>query len=185
MRSGDSIQGLGLVTLGLVASLALACGNNPLDAGRTGGAADAGTGGASAGTGGSGGASAGTGGAAGAGSGGAAGMGADGGAGNGGTGGSSIPPSSGVTGTKRLDALTTTEKQMFCDWSALHFGGYGNSITCPGGTTTLDAASSQASCVASFPTMCAVPVSQAEQCTEDMSCTNLSPRSCLGLFSCN
>jgi len=176
MRSGHSIRDLSLVTLGLVASLAMGCGSsssNPSDGGGKGGATTGSGGAAGAGTGG-----------AGTGSGGAAGMGADGGAGKGGAGGSSIPATSGVTGTKRLDALTMTEKQMFCDWTALHFGGYGMSITCPDGVTTLDADPSQAACVSSFPTTCAVTVTQGEQCTKDTSCADPLPASCAGLFNC-
>jgi hypothetical protein len=157
-----------LVALGLVATLALACGGDSGGNSPDGG----GNGGASAGTGGPG-----TGG-------GTAGAGPGGGAGAGGPGGGSVPATSGVAGTKRLDALNMTEKQMFCDWTALHFGGYGMSITCPDGVTTLDADPSRADCVSAFPTMCAVTVAQGEQCTKDSSCTDPIPASCAGLFNC-
>jgi hypothetical protein len=161
MTSGHSIRGLGLVALGLAVSLAMGCGSSSTSTTDGGG-----KGGASAGTGG------------------AAGMGTDGGAGKGGAGGGSIPATSGVTGTKRLDALTMMEKQMFCDWNAMLFGGYGNAINCPDGSS-LPADDSQAACVAQFPTTCSATVTQAEQCAKDMSCSNFLPTSCDALSSCH
>ena len=141
--------GIGLLAVAVVVSSTVGCGDS-------GGGADAGAG--TSGGGGSGG-------------------GGSGGGGSGG-GGGGAPTSSGVSGSKRLDALTTTEKQMICDWAAAHFGGYGHVIDCGGGVT-LTADDSQAECVAGAPTNCALTVSQYEPCISEASCSNPLPAACL------
>ncbi len=90
---------------------------------------------------------------------------------------------SGVSGSKRLDALTNDEKGKLCDFTAAHFGGYGKSIDCGGGNT-LDAAASQAECIAAAPTACAATVAQAEQCLTAQSCANPLPPACVPIFQC-
>lgn len=91
---------------------------------------------------------------------------------------------SGVDGSKRLDALTTDEKKKVCDSEAQHFGGYGKTIDCGGGNT-LSAEDSQAACLESWPTTCAATVAQLEKCTNDQSCTGaLIPASCTPIFQC-
>ena len=87
-------------------------------------------------------------------------------------------------GFPQRERCIAPEKQMFCDWTALHFGGYGKSIACPDGVTTLDGPTSQAQCVSRSPTNCAVTVTQAEQCMKDTSCSDPVPASCAGLFNC-
>jgi hypothetical protein len=103
-------------------------------------------------------------------------------AGGGGAGGA--PASSGVSGTKRLDALTTAEKQKICDFAAAHFGGYGQSIDCGGGVT-LSADASQAMCVSMAPTSCAFTVSQYETCISAASCSDPLPAACGPLLQCS
>jgi hypothetical protein len=154
-------RGVGVLVIGVAVLGVVGCGSSS-------GGSDAG-----GGTGGSGTGKGGTTGSAGAGPGGAT--------GSGGAGGMST---SGVTGTKRIDALTTAEKQQLCDWTAQHFGGYGNSIDCGNGNS-LSADSSQAYCVSSTPTNCPMTVSAYETCVNDTSCSDLLPASCAPLLSCS
>jgi hypothetical protein len=85
---------------------------------------------------------------------------------------------------KRLDALTTAEKQALCDWQAARYGGYGQSIDCGGGLSIGDV--EQAWCVSDLPTTnCAETVSQYETCVRDRSCTDVVPASCLPLQQCS
>jgi hypothetical protein len=104
---------------------------------------------------------------------------------SGSTGGSGggAPTTSGVQGSKRLDSLTLDEKKKFCDFQAAHFGGYGQSIDCGGGTT-VDAAPSQADCLAKWPTTCAATVTQGEACGRDISCADPIPASCGPILQC-
>ena len=104
-----------------------------------------------------------------------------GGTGTGGGGGTS-GTGSGVTGTKRLDSLTTSEKQAICDWAAMEFGGYGHVMDCGGGTT-ITAEPDQATCVADAPTNCAATVTQYEACITQVSCSNLAPAACGPVFT--
>jgi hypothetical protein len=91
---------------------------------------------------------------------------------------------SGVSGAKRLDALTLDEKKKLCDFQAQLLGGYGASKDCGGGNT-IDADASQADCLAKAPTTCAVTVSQAETCVKAISCADPIPASCAPLFQCH
>ncbi len=101
-----------------------------------------------------------------------------------GTGGSGAPTCSGVTGTKRVDTLTTAEKQLICDCAAAHFGGYGQTIDCGDGSS-IETDPDQATCVATAPTNCAATVSQYETCIMEASCSNLIPASCLPIIQCS
>jgi hypothetical protein len=152
----------------------------------SGGDAGGGTSGGTAGTGGATGTGGGAGGATGTGGGAGGTTGTGGGAGGttgtGGAGGAST--TSGVTGTKRIDALTTTEKQMICDFAAAQFGGYNKTIDCGNGTT-LSSDPDQASCVAMAPTSCAATVSQYETCLRGISCSDPLPASCAPIFQCS
>jgi hypothetical protein len=103
------------------------------------------------------------------------------GTGGGGTGGSMT--STGVEGSKRLDSLTTAEKQMVCDWAAAQFGGYGKVMDCGGGLT-LTADANQAECVAGAPTNCAMTISEYEVCGRMVSCADPLPVACEPLFQC-
>jgi hypothetical protein len=154
-------RGVGVLLVGLAVTGAVGCGSG-----------DGGTGGS---TGGSGAGGNGTGKGGTTGTGGTTGSGGAGGAGG---------ATSGVTGTKRIDALTTTEKQQLCDWTAQHFGGYGMSIDCGNGNS-LSADASQAYCVSSTPTNCPMTVSAYETCVNDTSCSDLLPASCAPLLTCS
>lgn len=101
----------------------------------------------------------------------------------GGSGGSTGSTTSGVQGSKRIDALTMDEKKKLCDFQAQHFGGYGKSIDCGGGNS-LSADDSQADCLSNWPTNCAMTVTQAEACTKDATCSDPIPASCAPLFQC-
>jgi hypothetical protein len=162
-------RGVGVLVIGFAVAGAIGCASDGSGPGGSGG-----TGGSSTGKGGT------TGSGGSTGKGGTAGPG--GASGSGGTGGTSA--TSGVTGTKRIDSLTTTEKQQLCDWTAPHFGGYGMSIDCGNGTT-LSADPSQAYCVASTPTNCPMTVSAYETCVNDSSCADPLPASCAPLLSCS
>jgi hypothetical protein len=98
--------------------------------------------------------------------------------------GSAPAGTSGVTGSKRLDALTTDEKMKLCDFTAALLGGYGASKDCGGGVT-LDANASQADCVAKAPTTCAAIVSQAEACAKGATCADPFPAVCAPLLQCH
>ncbi|HEY7374733.1 MAG TPA: hypothetical protein VIF57_21390 [Polyangia bacterium] len=165
-------MGAGIKALVFAAAVAAAgvigCGSSSsggdAGGGTSGGTAGAtGTGGGAAGTTGTGGGAAGT-------------------TGTGGAGGA--PATSGVTGTKRLDALTTAEKQKICDFAAAQFGGYGKTVDCGGGTT-LTSDPDQASCVAGAPTSCAMTVSQYETCIHGISCSDPLPAACAPLLQCS
>jgi hypothetical protein len=95
-----------------------------------------------------------------------------------------VPASSGVTGTKRLDALTTAEIAKICDWSAAHFGGYGQTVDCGDGSS-LSSDSDQATCISMAPKSCALTVSQYETCVHDTSCSDPLPPSCAALLQCS
>jgi hypothetical protein len=82
---------------------------------------------------------------------------------------------SGVLGTKTLGTMTATDRQMFCDWVASLYGGYGQEVTCDDGsgmTLTITGPTSQAECLAEaaqVPATCAATVSQVEICTRAIS----------------
>jgi hypothetical protein len=159
---------MGMALRAGIGSLVFAVAVASIGCGSTSSGSDGGTAGAT-GTGGGAGGATGTGGGAG------------GTTGTGGAGGA--PATSGVTGTKRIDSLTTAEKQKICDFAAAQFGGYGKTIDCGGGTT-LSADPDQASCVAGAPTSCAVTVSEYETCLHSVSCSDPLPASCSGLLQC-
>jgi len=100
------------------------------------------------------------------------------------SGGGNGPGASGVASNKRLDSLTDAEKAAFCDWSNAKLGGYGTTMDCGGGIT-IDAAASQAECIADAPTNCSATVGQAEACLNATSCSNLIPSQCAPLFNQN
>ncbi|GAC1356262.1 MAG: hypothetical protein NVS3B10_05830 [Polyangiales bacterium] len=79
------------------------------------------------------------------------------------------PGPSGLDGNKRLVDLTPEEAARLCDDLAAKLGGYGSKkeVPCRGGTTSVDAPKSQATCVADmtrFPKACAATVNQTEDC---------------------
>ena len=100
-------------------------------------------------------------------------------------GGVDVRPSrvSGVDQTKRLDQLTLDEKKTLCDFKASFFGGYGMDMQCGIGLIVL-ADTDQDSCVAAWPTTCAVLVAQLEQCDNDRNCAQAYPLSCEPLLAC-
>jgi hypothetical protein len=112
-----------------------------------------------------------------------------GGVGAGGIGGTGLGGASGVGGTdvpnipqdKHIDALTPEEKAEYCDFTASTYGGYGQVISCPDGSSLI-AYPSQVACIASLTNACALPVSVGEQCAEEKSCTNELPDSCLQII---
>lgn len=92
--------------------------------------------------------------------------------------------SSGVEGSKRLDALSNDERAKICDFMAAKVGGYDGAIECDADISLESPYPTQAECVADAPATCAATVSQLEQCTKDQSCTNLLPSSCAPVFAC-
>lgn len=67
-------------------------------------------------------------------------------------GGSSSGPgtSSGLPRSSTLASLTTAQDGTLCDWLNERQGGYGQSVSCPGGSHA-DTDTNQSSCVASVP----------------------------------
>jgi hypothetical protein len=166
-----------VVLLALAMSGLFSCGSSN-SSGGAGGAKSIGGASGTAGTSGAGGASGTDGANGGAGTAGAIGAGgAAGGASTGGT--SGITPSS-----KRFDAFTAADRKLFCDFAAQHYGGYGMSILCSDGST-LSAEPDQATCLSMLPTgTCAVTAAELETCTNDITCDNFLPDSCLSFFAC-
>jgi len=73
---------------------------------------------------------------------------------------------SGVTGSKTVGSLTSTEQATFCDWTAAVTGGYGCDGECDGGLDVTFSAT-QAECIAKFTKAgCAATVSEAEACVK-------------------
>jgi hypothetical protein len=60
---------------------------------------------------------------------------------------SSSASNGGPDATKKLDALSATEVQSLCDWTAKDQGGYGTTIICDAGQGSLEVPADQATCV--------------------------------------
>lgn len=61
---------------------------------------------------------------------------------------SSSTSSSSVDPSKRLNALTTSDQQALCDWTAQEQGGYGTIIPCDAGPSDLEVEKDHAACLA-------------------------------------
>lgn len=55
---------------------------------------------------------------------------------------------SGLDSSKKLSALSATDLQSLCDWTAAQEGGYGTVVACDAAPTSLQASKDQATCVA-------------------------------------
>jgi len=102
-------------------------------------------------------------------------------AGSGGTAGGAAP-TTGIDGTKRLDALSEAERKTVCDFLAAKYGGYDHSIQCPPAKSISSGYANQSECVADWPTRCAVTIATYEQCVAQINCTTFVL--CPGLASC-
>jgi len=60
---------------------------------------------------------------------------------------SSSASSGGLDPSQKLGALSSTEVQSLCDWTAKAEGGYGRTITCDAGQGSLQVSADQATCV--------------------------------------
>jgi hypothetical protein len=92
---------------------------------------------------------------------------------------------SGVDPSKRLDGLTLDEQKTLCDYKASFYGGYGMAVQCGAGFILLSEDADQAACLAAWPTVCAVSVSQLELCSNDRTCAHPTPSSCEALLPCH
>jgi len=98
---------------------------------------------------------------------------------------SSSGSGSGVTGTKKLTELSTTEQDQLCAYSVDIEGGP-RTVSCSDGDVTID---DKATCVASFDSLgaqCTATVDDAEACAEAMAkdpC-NFTIDACTALFTC-
>lgn len=79
---------------------------------------------------------------------------------------------SGITGTRTLGSLSTTEKEAFCDYTACGWGAYGASKACTtdGGTFSVAGPKSREECATSttFTKCSSLTVSAMETCTNKM-----------------
>jgi hypothetical protein len=75
--------------------------------------------------------------------------------------GGAVAPPAGVDGTKSLANASDADRAATCDWYAKLVGGYGATSSC--GSSVLNAPSSQAECLNTFPT-CDVTFSNFEAC---------------------
>ena len=96
---------------------------------------------------------------------------------------------SGVTGSKTVGSLTSTEQATFCDWAAAVTGGYNCEEACDGGID-VSFSSSQSVCISQFTKSgCAATVSDVEACVKAnaanvCSLAILNSPSCASLRAC-
>jgi hypothetical protein len=167
----------------LISILSIACSSEGDGTGK-GGASGGGLAGS-----GPGGSSGGSTGLAGSGSGGSSGV--AGGPGTTGAAGSNGSTVAGVSRTKTVSSLTTSEKTALCDWYAPQVGGYGAAATCS--MALIGAPADQAACLADFPN-CSATVGNLADCFTKViqaqtACTNVqgaaaSTPACISASAC-
>jgi hypothetical protein len=72
-------------------------------------------------------------------------------------------PTSGLTATKELSQLSTTERRDLCEWQASVNGGYARKTTCDGGFS-VESPSDLAECLQQFPSTCDATIAETEAC---------------------
>lgn len=95
-----------------------------------------------------------------------------------------VTPTSGITGTKVMTTLSSSEKGTLCDWEACQLGGYGTSISCDSGIAANPKASQQA-CLSSFPgSACTATVAQVEACSKTVAANRCNVATALASAEC-